>query len=211
MALGLVAALTVIAAACAPTPTPTPTPTPGSVDVAGDSLTIQTFFRYGLGRNAPTDVHVIAGLGWKVGDVQPGLTADAAAGRPATLIVALGTNDSHPVHGFGWGGEDADAFRALMNTPHASACVVVVLPGYGAGITPAWRTEMDEARGALNFLALQRGGRTVVVDWMPIVQAHPDYLMDDGVHLRQVDDVVDARAADARAQLYWSGMAACPA
>jgi hypothetical protein len=186
-------------------------PTPGSVDVAGDSLTIQTFFRYGPGQGAPDDVKTVAGLGWKVGDVQPTITADVAAGRPAVLIVALGTNDSHPVQGFGWNGDDANAFRTLMTSPHPSACVVVVLPGYGAGISPAWRTEMDEARGALNFLAIQRGGRTVVADWQPIVQAHPEYLLSDGVHLRQEGDVVDARAAAARSQLYWSGMAACPA
>jgi len=206
-----VAGLAATAIACIPAPVTKPEPTPGSVDVAGDSLTIQAFYRYGLGLGAPTDVNVIAYLGWEVGDVQGPVAADVAAGRPEFLVVALATNDANPVDGGGWTGADVDAFRNLFNTPHPSACVVVVLPGWGAGVSSAWRTELVESRGGLSLLAAQRGGRTVTVDWLAVVQAHPEYLGPDGIHLRQEGDVVDPQAANARAQLYWSGVAACPA
>ncbi|HEX8804226.1 MAG TPA: hypothetical protein VF743_08530 [Acidimicrobiales bacterium] len=189
----------------------TPEPTPGSVDVAGDSLTIQAIFAHGYGVDAPEDLQIIANIGWRAIDAQPDVSDHAAHGRPATLVVALGTNDSEPTSNGGWDGADVTAFRTLLNTPHPSACVVVVLPGMTSAAPAAHRAELVEARQALVALANERP-RTVLVDWQAVVDAHPEYIGPDGIHLRWTDEgPADPEAAAARTALYWSGVRACPA
>lgn len=171
--------------------------------MAGDSLTIQAFYNGGFGEGAPTDLQVMADNGWTAADVQPEVTAHARAGRPETLVVALGTNDAHPWRG-GWTASDVVAFRKLVTTPHADACVVVVTPGYGDGVTLEYAYYLNQARAALRRLVTERP-RTVEVDWMAVVQAHPEYLQADGIHL------TGEAAWHARSALYWQGLTACRA
>ena len=186
-----------------------PQPLPGSVDVVGDSLTVQATNPYGLGDDAPDDVKVIAGLGWQAPNVQSRLVAEVVRGRPETLVVALGTNDSNPHRG-GWTSTDTANFRTLLATPHPDTCIVIVLPAYGPGIAGLLRIEMQQARASLRTLAGQRP-RTVVADWLPVIQARPELVAPDGVHLRNLDSgVVDPVAAATRTALYWLGVANCP-
>lgn len=180
-----------------------PEPRPGSVDVAGDSLTIQAFYNGGFGEGAPSDLDVIADNGWTVGNAQRRVDANILAGRPSVLVVAFATNDAHPWHG-GWTSSDVAAFRRMMSAPHPSACVVLVLPGWGAGASIEHGYHMHQARSALSRLARERP-RTVVVDWLPVLQAHPEYLRPDGIHLSGL------AAWHARSALYWQGVAGCPA
>ena len=191
------AAVALLGAACVPEPRP------GSVDVAGDSLTIQAFYNGGFGEGAPSDLDVIADNGWTVAEAQRRVAANAAAGRPSVLVVALATNDAHPWRG-GWTSSDVTGFRRMMSTPHPSACVVLVLPGWGAGASIEHGYHMNLARSSLRRLATERP-RTVVADWLAVVQAHPEYLRSDGIHLSGL------AAWHARSALYWQGVAACPA
>jgi hypothetical protein len=217
----------------APAPAPAPPPAPAfpatrqaslslrpalrgrTVFVAGDSLTVQAMAP-GPGRTAPRDLEVHAGLGWTAASVQPELDESVAATPIGTLIVALGTNDSSLLVGTdGWTPDDVTQFRRLMSTPEASACVVLVLPGHGAAIDPAYATEMDEARAALRALAWERGttgaGPTVLVDWQTVIDRQPTLLAGDGIHL--ADDpathAASAASSAARTDLYWQGVRQC--
>jgi hypothetical protein len=194
---GIVAAgaLSTVGAACVPAPRP------GTVDVAGDSLTIQAFFNGGFGAGAPEDLQVHADNGWQAGDAQPKISANVARGRPEILVVALATNDANPANG-GWSGADVTRFRTLINTPHPDACVVVVTPGYGPTLGSAYKRELYEARVALRSLIAQRP-RTVEADWYVVVRDHPEYVRSDGIHLS------GQPAWHARSALYWSGVARC--
>ena len=42
-----------------------------------------------------------------------------------------------------------------------------------------------------------------MVDWLPLVSEHPDYLAADGIHL------ATAAAATARQSLYWQAVNTC--
>jgi hypothetical protein len=179
-----------------------PKPTPGSVDVAGDSLTIQAFYNGGFGDGAPSDLNVIAYNGWTAADVQPYVTDDVKHGRPEVLVVAVATNDSNPLTG-GWTGDDEVRFRTLIHTPHPDACVVVVTPGYGPTLYDAYKNEIYKARLALRSLIASRP-RTVEPDWYAVVRDHPGYLTPDGLHLN------GAPAWHARSALYWQAAAHCP-
>ncbi len=179
-----------------------PKPAPGSVDVAGDSLTIQSFFNGGFGEGAPSDLNVIADNGWTAPDAQPRVSEDIKNGRPEVLVVALATNDSNPASG-GWTDQDVSNFRKMINSPHPDACVVVVTPGYGPTLSDAFKQQIYEARLALRTLIAGRP-RTVEADWYVVTRDHPEYITSDGIHLSGEE------AWHARSALYWQGMAKCP-
>jgi hypothetical protein len=179
-----------------------PKPTAGSVDVAGDSLTIQSFFNGGFGDGAPSDLNVIAGLGWTAPDAQPRVSEDIKNARPEVLVVALATNDANPGSG-GWTDQDVANFRTMINSPHPDACVVVVTPGYGPTLDDAFKQQIYEARLALRQLIAERP-RTVEADWYVVTRDHPEYITSDGIHLSGEE------AWHARSALYWQGMAKCP-
>jgi hypothetical protein len=194
---------------------------PGTVTVVGDSLTQTAAYLYGPGEGAPPEVEMLAWQGWTAADAQPDLEAAVAAGRADTVVLALGTNDSSVAAGRdGWSAADVERFRQLLATPAPSACVVVVLPGYGAGIDPSHAAEMEKARTDLVGLADERRhlrasdpnvGATVVVDWQAELTAHPQLLNPDGIHLAQdpANSLISADAAAARTGLYWRGVASC--
>jgi hypothetical protein len=196
----------------------TTTARPGRVFVAGDSLTFTATWDHGPGHGAPADLEWAAWLGWTAADAQSPLDAAVAAQGPVdTLVVALGTNDSSVADGGdGWTDADLDRFRQLIATAGSGACVVVVLPGHGAGLDPRHAAEMDQARADLAGLADQRrhtagNGPTVVVDWQATVDAHPELIAADGIHLTPDAGTgeVSADAATARTTVYWRGVDAC--
>ncbi|HEX8804492.1 MAG TPA: SGNH/GDSL hydrolase family protein, partial [Acidimicrobiales bacterium] len=156
----------------------------------------------GFGVGAPADLKVIAGLGWTAAQAQPRLSTDISNGRPAILVEALGTNDSNPACCGGWTSDDVNRFRLMINSPHPSACVVVVLPGYGPGATQAHKDAMYRARLSLRRLIAERP-RTVEVDWYPLVRDDPSLVEADGIHLS------GAESWAARSSLYWEGVAKC--
>jgi hypothetical protein len=209
---------TSITATTKPMVEPEPETTPGRVFVAGDSLTFTASWDHGSGKAAPDDLEWAAWLGWTAADVQPQLDAAVAQAQVDALVVALGTNDSSPDVSGGWTEADVAQFQHLVATAGSSACVVIVLPGYGDGIDSHHAAEMDEARADLLALADERrrtpgAGPTVVADWQAVVDANPDLLADDGIHLAPdpvVTDDVSAEAATARTTLYWQGVDACP-
>jgi len=201
-------------------------PVPASVHVLGDSITIQAFYGHGYGVGAPGDLMVTAGLGWRVQEVQPDATAQAALRRPEIQLVALGTNDSGVVFGGdGWTTADLDRTTTLLNTPHRRACKVLVTPGYGPGVNPAQAVQIDEA--VTDMVALDQSRIDVVsVSWQDVINANPGIIDPDGIHLaspqtNEMQDfalesankvaVVTPQAAGLRAQLYWQGVSACQA
>jgi hypothetical protein len=178
------------------------------VDLVGDSVTEQAFGYLGgeVGTDAPSHLDRWSGTGWTVADVEAHTEARADEHALDALIVALGPNDASPTNG-GWDASDVDRWRRLLATPDPNACVVVVLPGWGAPLdgTP-WARAMEQMRADVRALAADRAGTgapTVAVDWLPIVRRHPGYLAGDGIHLGS-----DAAAA-ARQQLYWDGLDQC--
>jgi hypothetical protein len=190
---------------------------PGEVYVIGDSLTSTAWNAHGVGKGAPEDLTITAWPGWSAAEAQPSLEVAVAQHKVDTLILALGTNDSTYAYAReGWNGADVEHFRQLLATPDPSACVVVVLPGYGPGIEPSHAVEMNEARADLTRLAEERradpaNGPTVVVDWQTQLTVRPDLVGPDGIHL--VNDPAigwpTAKASAARTGLYWHGVAGC--
>jgi GDSL-like Lipase/Acylhydrolase family len=199
------------------TPTMTaPDPMSSSVFLGGDSLTFTAIWDQGTGEGAPADLTWAAWLGWTAADVQPQLERAVALGQADTVVLALGVNDSSPTGGDGWTTTDVDRFQRLLDAPQPAACVVIVLPGYGDGVGPEHAAELDEARDDLQDLANQRRqqagyGPTVLVDWQATLDAQPDLVADDGIHLASdpVTGDVSAEAAAARTGLYWQGVSAC--
>lgn len=202
-----------------------PEPTPLTVDLVGDSITMQAhwnrdseFRRAGVGLASKYDLVVDAWLGNKFQDVQKAESArvfDSKRPRPSVLVIALGLNNADPYYGGGgWTKEDETAFKKLLNTPHPSSCVVVVLPAAGNGAPQQYRDHAVFASARMKTFASQRP-RTVMVDWAPVIKAHPEYLRADGKHLAdnklaKPDQMANPVPADAYASLIWSGVAKCP-
>jgi hypothetical protein len=205
----------------APPAPPAPPPVlperdPGRVFVAGDSLTFTAVHPYGMGDGAPADVEVSSGFGWTVADVQPAVDAAVLARPIDTLVVAMGTNDAAPVlGGDGWTGDDVDRMRRLVGTVPDSACVVLVLPGYGPGIRPEHAAAIDAARLSIQAVGAERAagdwyGPTVVVDWQEVLDEHPGTAAPDGIHMvGPIDGLSDPTAAALRRDLMWGGVDAC--
>lgn len=196
---GAVLILALAASACEPAPPP---PLPGTVDVAGDSVSAQAFgyttARPGVTARANTEM---VRYGWGCHDVEARLRQHIAARRPEILIWALGPNDANPATG-GYELSDLACWAGAFEDTHPETCIVVVLPGYGAGIAPAWAREIDEARGYVPQTLAGRAN-TVTVDWQPIVDQHPEYMQADGIHKG------NAAAAAARLALYDLGARQC--
>lgn len=209
-------------------------PVPGKVMVVGDSVTQQAFDpdadgvdTYTANAPAATDLLLFKKMGWSTKDVQTTANNYSIFRHPEKFIVAMGLNDAGTFFADGWNPDDLERFRTLINTPHADACVALVLPGHApTGDTPwfnSWATEIDQARADLAQLAAQRP-HTITVDWQKVIDAHPEYVDNDGVHLKtpgttwQQDldaaskgkmNPVDAAAAAARQELYWEAAVQC--
>lgn len=187
-----------------------PEPTPGTVDLVGDSISLQAMLAGGGLGAQPGDLETHVGLGWTAADVLPWVQHQVASGRPETLVVALGVNDASLRNG-GWTWGDIAVWVDLLDAPHPEACVVVVLPAVGDGASPELHTEVAEARDSMTHIAERRAGPTVVTDWGIVVDADPAVLAGDGVHLAEGDGPygIDPYAAEAATSLYWQGVEQC--
>jgi hypothetical protein len=208
-------------------------PVPGTVIVVGDSVSQQAFdpnadgsFTYTTSAPPSAKRKVLAHMGWDATDVEGAVSNNATLRWPEKLVVGVGLVDAATLFGDGWTPTDLDHFRTLINTPHTSTCVAIVLPGHGAtGDTPwfaAWATEIDEARVDLAQLATERP-HTMTIDWQTVLDQHPEYVDNDGIHLLTPstweEDIeaasqdqmlpVDQGAADARQEFSWAGAAQC--
>lgn len=213
-------------------------PTPNTVTVTGDRLSQQTFdadangtFAYTSAAPAASNLLASAetiNASYTASSVQTVINNYSIFRWPQRLVMAMGIKDASPLAGGdGWTEGDAEKVRTLVNTVHSTACVVVVLPGHGsgqgAGANPVWNAEIDEARASLAQIAAQRP-RTLVIDWQQVIDQHPEYLDEDGIHLPTpgtlpAEDLaleqqgkvspVDQTAANARQNFYWEGVSRC--
>jgi len=199
-----------------------PTPEPNTIDIVGDSISTQAYWGRSAeydaqGRPANADVLHDEWAGRVFADAQPAATQRAADGRPAIMVIALGTNNAG-AYSSGWGPDDEADFNRLLFTPSSSACVVVILPGYivRGPNTPDLLTQysMHQAHEAMKAKAAQRP-RTIVVDWQAIISANPSIIGPDGIHLasdaKLSGDLANPAAANAWAKMMWDGVARCPA
>ena len=195
-----------------------PAPSAGTIDVIGDSITAQSFwFRdaewAAQGQPAYSDVLKDAYPGRQFQDIQA-TERDRilTSRRPATLVLALGTNNAIVDNG-GWTTSDEVAFRSFLDLASPDACVVVVLPGYGSQASAAFKAQDDKARAYLAATAPTRPN-TQVVDWGAVTSLHPDYLDTDGIHLDRLDTLPNQQAnptaANAFAAKIWEGVSQCP-
>ena len=215
-------------------------PVANTVMVVGDSVSQQAYdpdadgtFTYTP--NAPAVANRLASkdtihMGWAVPNVQTTTNNYSIFRWPQKYVVAMGLNDASPMlGGDGWTSADVDRFRTLINTVHSTSCVVLVLPGHGSNLgqysNPAWNAEIEKARVALAQLAAERP-HTLTIDWQGVIDQHPEYMDEDGIHLPTpgklpADDLamaaldkmnpVDPVAAAARQDFYWKGVAQCDA
>ena len=191
-----------------------PTPTPKTIDILGDSLTQQAYWNrdaafLAQGQPPGSDVVFDAWMGNQFHDVQAAETArvnDTEQPRPAIMVIALGTNNALGWTGY-WTTSDQQDYDKLLNTPHATTCVVVVLPGfsYKPSIEQKAQEQVSKARSYMKTQALARP-KTVVADWGAIARAHPEYTTDDGIHLVDTDAVKNLYA-----KTIWDGVNSCPA
>jgi len=175
-------------------------PVPQRVAMAGDSVLLTAGYYGGGLRGADADGKI--GLGWQAVHAQARVTRDVAspARSPSVLVIAFGQN-----YGQAFGPAERDQLFTLSFTPHPDACVVLVLPHPGRHWESAHTRNILAVRQTLTTLAAVRP-KTVVVDWSPIAQAHPEYIATDGVHLTVPQN---PRAATAYLDLIWSGVHKC--
>lgn len=187
-----------------------PEPDPGTVDLVGDSITVQAILAGSGHPDEPGDLDTHSGLGWQADDVTPWVHNQVADARPETLIVALGVNDAAPRNG-GWTWGDVADWVELLDAPHPDACVAVILPAVGPGADPAHAAEVDRARTDITAMATDRDGPTVVADWAPVIEESPDLLDPDGIHLADGSGPygISSEAAAARMGLYWDAADRC--
>lgn len=189
--LALVLAV-LLAAACQPTIKAAPVP--GRVAMAGDSIGLQAMYYGSAGHPAAGyDTADKIGLGWRAAHAQPRVTADVAntAASPATLVAEFGHN-----YRDGLTSAARNEVTALMFSPADTACVVAVLPYAPAFLPATHRQAITDYRRLVSDIAVTRP-HTVTVDWAPIATAHPEYLDEDGIHLRTplTDPAQDLQAA----------------
>jgi hypothetical protein len=113
-----------------------------------------------------------------------------------------------------WSTADRNAEFAMIFA--SEACTVIVMPGYRPGLPYA--TTLDAAESDIRQMAAQRaalGYPTVVVDWQPVVNAHPEYIQPAPDYVHLTDDpsggtTEETDADSAYTGLIRDGLAACP-
>lgn len=178
-------------------------PRPGYHQIAGDSVTFLASFH---GSNdvfdhAHTDGTV--GIGWELSDALPAIQdrVNDPNRSPSVLVLAFGQNEAD---GGVWDQGEQNTWLQGTYTADDDACVVWVLPHY-AGTNLGHKQAIQAMRHGIDVLVDSRnadGMRTLMVDWRPIVQAHPNYLESDGVH-------PTPNGAQAYANLIGSGVHSC--
>lgn len=184
------------------TPAVKQVPTPNRIAMAGDSVIWQSML-YG-GNYDGYDVDQKVYPGWRAVHAQPRVTQDVATvgTSPEVLVIEFGHNYAT------FGADQRNEVTALAFSPHVNTCVVLVKPHpapHNTAVINAYRAHVDSIDAAR--------ANTVAVDWSPIVQAHPEYLDEDGVHLNVPPweyGVPDQPAAVAFSDMINAGIATCP-
>jgi len=184
------------ATTASPVPTSTvagPLVAPGSnVLVIGDSLALD--LDPGLAAALPDrSVRVVAQVGRSTASILGALRNYARlAALPPVLVLSAGTNDSS---------QAMDTFRSQVDDVLAIAgsqrCVLWTTVYRRADV----RSD-DQAFNAVLVEAAHRSLTLRLVDWVGVVNAHPDWLISDGVH-------PDTRGLQARVELVADAVRAC--
>jgi lysophospholipase L1-like esterase len=182
-----------VASAATSSPTPSPLVAPGSnVLVIGDSLALD--LDPGLAAALPDrSVRVVAQVGRSTESILGALRNYARlAPLPPVLVVSAGTND---------GAQAMDRFRSqvadVLTVAGPRRCVLWTTVYRRADV----RSD-DQAFNAVLAQAAQRSATLRLVDWVGVVNAHPDWLISDGVH-------PDTRGLQARVELVTAAVRAC--
>lgn len=196
-------------------------PVPDRVAMASDSIGFQAMFFGTAGTSAAGwDTTGKIGLGWKAEHAQPRVTADVAGETtsPDAFVVEFGHN-----YGRGFTASNRNAVTQMMFSAHESACVVAVLPYAPSKLSDTHQQAIAQYRELVSEIAYVRSN-TVLVDWGEVVQAHPEYLDEDGIHLRTPETTaaqdwelaatgqiapVDEEAARAFVAMMEQGVASC--
>lgn len=107
----------------------------------------------------------------------------AIATRPRSITLALGSNDAGTwkTDG-GWTDEDKVRWRNIIHRAHLSGvCVAVVLPWFMESVDaiyPGVRPQVDAARASLLEMPFDS-----IVDWRSTVEANPELMAPDGIHI----------------------------
>ena len=144
------------------------------VEVIGDSLLRTTYETGTHWRVDGRDGRTLLGA--------TGLLRRVAAGDPAVIVAALGTNDVGRNH------TRAVMRRAVQRSRQATAgiaCVVhTTVSPFG---TPFYNRQWGLAARRFNRLVTQLA--THVADWAVVVRRHRHYLMRDGLHLTRAGKI----------------------
>lgn len=145
----------------------TPRTRAANVVIVGDSLTVGASSAL---QSLLADVNLW--LDARVGRSMPeGAKAAAASNGPGAdiAVVALGSNDSCDV------AECRRRVAAVLATINPGAPVVWMLPAQ-------FRPNMENVRTAVSQV-LTRRPRSVILDWQPFQDAHPEIVLADRIHL----------------------------
>ena len=201
----------VVCVGCEETPHPSyPAQRPDTFHFEGDSVTWNTYYD-----GADTVPYWGTSGEWLPGnrvDFSPWGGADKAtidrlpqdleAGNVGTLIWALGLNEIGSqkawtsTHQLMW-------FDLLVNHVPEETCIVIVKPWVLPLDTSRPPAAVDALRTWIDKLDGMRPN-IEVVDWKPILQAHPEYSSVDGVHIVQ-----GSGGAEARDAMYREGVSRC--
>ena len=187
---------------------PNPNQTDGTVHVEGDSVTWNTYWDTGLMMDYATTSSFSPGSAidkapWHPTDVAldrvPELVSE---GKVDTLLWALGLNE---IGLEGWSQRYQVLWADMLwNQVPDETCIVMVKPW----TLPAddWnrpRADINALRQWISDFAAERP-HTVVVDWMPILKANPQFSALDGVHIDP-----GTGGAEARDAMYREGLRNC--
>lgn len=179
----------------------------GTIHFEGDSVTWNTYWDTGVsyigtsGQWLPGDRVDVSP--WSGHPTLERLPKDLAAGQVDELLWALGLNEIGSQHAWTvqhqlmW-------YDMLINYVPPATCVVIVKP---------WVLPMDYPNRPLSAINALRAWidnfaanrpNTVVVDWKPVLETHPEFSPEDGVHLEP-----GMGGAEARDAMYREGLARC--
>lgn len=216
MVMTIVAAVSIAASACEAVPPPppfvAPAQAPNTVHLQGDSVTLNTYYQTNLVYDYATTTSMVPGASidiWGLGgntEGEPAMTAIpklVAEGKVDRLIWAMGLNEI-------WQKRTWSDYHLLLwsdllyNKIPKSSCIVMVKPW----VTPLGNyaiplSALNSLRAWIDDFATKRPN-TVVVDWKPELDAHPEYSPADGIHI-----ALGTGGAEARDAMYRSGLTRC--
>lgn len=208
--LMLVLLLIILAVACQPAPTVAPYVAPaqteGTVHLEGDSVTFNTYYGTTMSLDYTTSSSYVPGStidanwsGEAAIDRVPRLLNE---GKVDTLVWALGLNE---VYLEGWSLRYQLLWTDLLfQKIPSSSCIVMVKPW----VLPSNydKRPLDQMEALRSWIDQQAETHpnVVTVDWKPILEAHPEFSVVDGVHIDSGTDGALWRDA-----MYRDGVAQC--